>query len=69
MNTELKIASFNCKNVKSSVPEINLLCQSHDIVLLQETWLSNDDLCFLKNINEGFYADGVYLPCLQIKVF
>ena len=40
MDTELKIASFNCSNVKSSVPEINLLCQSHDIVLLQETWFS-----------------------------
>ena len=59
MAESLKIASFNCKNVKTSVNEIKLLCESHDIVFLQETWLAADDLISLKNIDNSFYADGI----------
>ena len=40
-----------------------MLCKSHDIVFLQETWLANDELCFLKNIDDAFYADGISSMC------
>jgi len=59
MSTGLVLSSFNCRNVKSSVNEIRELCNSSDIVLLQETWLSTHDLPFLNAIDERFYSKGV----------
>ena len=37
--SNLKVASFNCKGFFSSTVEILELCEDHDIVFLQETWL------------------------------
>ena len=56
---KLRISTFNCKNAKSSVDELLMLCDVSDIVFLQETWLSNDELVFLKNLHGDFLADGV----------
>ena len=36
--------------------EINALCDNSDIVLHQETWLSDFDVQFLNSINNDFYA-------------
>ena len=36
------------------------LCDTHDIIFLQETWLSNDELpLFCMCMHVDFYADGV----------
>ena len=35
------------------------LCDSHDIVLLQETWLLPQNLCTLHGIRDSFYGDGI----------
>ena len=35
------------------------LCDTHDIIFLQETWLTNDELSLLKCLHVDFYADGV----------
>ena len=56
---KLRIASFNYTNVRSSMFEINALCDNSDIVLLQETWLSDFDVQFLTSINNDFYAKGI----------
>ena len=34
---ELKVVSFNCKGLSSSLEEIKTLCKTFDIILLQET--------------------------------
>ncbi len=54
----ISVATFNCKNAKSSIEEINSLCSSNDVVFLQETWLFDFDLPILGNINTDFYAKG-----------
>ena len=54
----LRLQSFNCKNLKSSLPEIKSLCHNSDIVLLQETWLAPNDL-MLNEIHPDFYGKGV----------
>ena len=36
-----------------------LLCTDNDVILLQETWLASDELCYLKGIHENFYAEGI----------
>ena len=56
---EIKVASFNCKDVKSSVPEILELCNNNDIILSQETWLADFEMSYVSNISHEFYASGV----------
>ena len=65
---DFNLSSFNCRNVKSSVNEIKELCNCNDIVFLQETWLTNDDLPFLNAIDENFYAKGVSAVSTDDKV-
>ncbi len=55
----INIASYNCKNVKSSIQEIQELCDSSDIIFLQETWLSEAELPVLNQIRNDFYSKGL----------
>ena len=57
--TAIKIASYNCKNVKTSLTDISKLCEDHDVILLQETWLFEHDLCILSKMSNDFYAKGI----------
>ena len=47
---KIKIAAFNCKNVKTRTPAINELFETHDIILLQEHWLFEFQLHLLGEI-------------------
>ena len=58
-NTTLNLCTFNCKNVNISVPELKSLCNSHDFVFLQETWMSRAQLLTLSNINNEFVGCGL----------
>ena len=55
----LKICSFNCHSLKSSIPEVRLLCNDHDIVFLQETWLATFELAVLNTIHKEFLGMGI----------
>ena len=52
------LGTFNCRSVKSSVPEVSQLCAKCDILVLQEHWLLPNDLDFLNNIHPDFLAFG-----------
>ena len=54
----LKISTFNCRSVKNSLIDIQNLCNSHDIILLQETWLMPNDVTFLNSIHSDFLSYG-----------
>lgn len=49
------MASFNCKNLKTSVDEIRKLCDNNDIVLLQEIWLTELDIPIISQVSPDFY--------------
>ena len=36
-NVTVKIACFNCKGLRSSLYDAKSLCETHDLVFLQET--------------------------------
>jgi len=59
MFTDIRICSFNCRGLKSSVNEIQELAASNDIILLQETWLFEFELPLLSNLCSDFYGKGV----------
>lgn len=54
----LRITTYNCRSVKSSIEEVKLLCGMSDIVFLQETWLTPDDIGLLQSIHPDFNAIG-----------
>ena len=56
---ELRILSLNCHGFKSSIDEIKTLCDSHDIILLQETMLMPHDLHKVKKVHKDFYGDAI----------
>ena len=53
---KLRIVSYNCRGIKSSLPVIHELCTDNDIVLLQETLLCSHNLHFINSIHSDFYA-------------
>ena len=57
--TSINICTYNCKNIQSSIPEINDLCNCHDIVLLQETWMFRSQLPMLSSISNEFVGYGL----------
>ena len=56
---ELKVVSFNCRGLSSSLEEIKTLCKTFDIILLQETWLAKQNLDFLNSISNQHYSYGI----------
>jgi len=56
---KLRIHSYNCKNLKSSLNEIQEICDQSDILLLQETWLRNSELHLLNQIHPQFCGLGI----------
>ena len=45
--------------LKSSINDVASLCENHDVILLQETWLLPHDMCLLQNVHNEFYGEGV----------
>ena len=50
----LRLCSFNCCSIKSSITDINYLCDMHDIVFLQEHWLLPHELNLPANLHDDF---------------
>ena len=59
MSYYLRVTSYNCRNLKSSIDNVRQLCDTHDIIFLQKTWLTNDELSLLKCLHADLNADGV----------
>jgi len=54
----LRIVSYNCRSVKNSVGTVKALCQTNDIILIQEHWLMSDELIYLSTIDPEFVFFG-----------
>ncbi len=52
----LRVSSYNCRSLKNSVAEICELCDSSDLVFLQEHWLLPFELDQLNNLHAKFFA-------------
>ena len=55
---KLRIATFNCRSAHNSLSDIKTLCDAHDVILLQETWLLPDDITFLNSVHSDFLSIG-----------
>jgi len=55
----LRLCSFNCRSLKSSLYEIRQLCADHDLICVQEHWLLPFELNMLSDIHEDFNGFGL----------
>ena len=54
----LRVTTYNCRSVKSSIGAVQKLCNNNDIILLQEHWLLPNEINYLSNIHSDFLAVG-----------
>ena len=66
--SDLLIVSFNCRGLSSYLFKIQNLCKTHDVILLQETWLANQQLHFLSSIYDDFLFVGTFCMDLEDRV-
>jgi len=57
-NSNLRICTYNCRSIKNSMPDILRLCDSHDIVCIQEHWLLPHELDMFNNTHKDFFGIG-----------
>ena len=55
----LRLCTYNCRSIKSSLYDVKLLCDNHDIVFVQEHWLLPFELSMLSSIHSDFHGFGV----------
>ena len=55
----LRFLTLNCLGYNSSRTYLRTLCDNHDILFLQETWLTRDELHTLKLLHPDFDGEGV----------
>ena len=68
MANNLKICSFNCKNAKTSLDELRMLCSFNDIIVLQETWLLDSEIQYLSIVDDMFYSKGISSMDTSVKI-
>jgi len=64
----LRLCSYNCRSLKNSFTDIRNLCESYDIVLLQEHWLLPFELGMLNEIHSDFMSFGVSAVDTSVNV-
>ena len=71
-NSRIRIASYNCKNIKTCRQSINSILKNNDIVLIQEHWLFHSQINIISDIYNKikFAAKGVDIrdPLLPISL-
>jgi len=61
-NTDgLRIVTYNCRSVKSSIGSVRQLCRNSDIVMLQEHWLLPDDVGFFSCATTFYFLSFPFL--------
>ena len=54
----INLCSFNCKKLKTSIVELNALC-NHDFIFLHESWLARSEHSLFCDIHNDFTSFGV----------
>ena len=55
----IKVVSYNCRGLLSSMRDVQMLCKQYHIIVLQETWVAKQNLSFLSTVSETHHAFGI----------
>ena len=64
-NNFIKIFSLNCMGVGNKLPVLRDICHNYDLICLQETWLTPDNLNFLDTVSGDFCSHSISAVCLD----
>ena len=59
MANSLRIMSYNCYGLKSSLVDLYNLCDRSDVIFLQETLLFKHEQSILSNVHPDFEGMGI----------
>ena len=55
----IRVITYNCQGLKSSIHDIQALCSSYDLISIQESWLFQFELPLLSKIHREFEGFGI----------
>ena len=55
----LRIATYNCHEMKNGIVDLHELCKHNDLVFLQEIWLFKFELNLISTIHPDFESYGI----------
>ena len=55
----VKVITYNCQGIKSSIHDIYELTKHYDLIFLQEIWLFTYELSILSTVNSEFESFGI----------
>ena len=55
----INIFSLNCLGTSNKIPIFRDICSTFDLLFLQETWITPDNLNFLDDVHEDFYSHSI----------
>ena len=55
----IRVITYNCQGLKSSIHDIQALCSSYDLIFIQESWLFQFELPLLSKIHCEFEGFGI----------
>ena len=55
----IRIITYNCYGMKSSIVDLYELCRHNDLIFLQEIWLFKFELNLISTIHPEFEAYGI----------
>ena len=52
----IKVVSYNCRVLLSSMRDVQMLCKQYHIIVLQETWVAKQNLSILSTVSKTHHA-------------
>ena len=59
IKSNINIFSLNCRGISNKIPILQNICSTFDLIFLQETWITPDDLNFLDNVHADFCSHSI----------
>ena len=59
ISSKIKIFSLNCAGLTNKLPILHEICKVHDIILLQETWITPNNINFLSKVHPCFESHSI----------
>ena len=59
ISSKIKIFSLNCAGLTNKLPILHEICNAYDIILLQETWITPNNINFLSKVHPCFESHSI----------
>ena len=64
----IKIISLNCSGVHNKIPLLREMCETYNLILLQETWITPENINMLDNIHPDFCCHSIFAVAIDRRL-